>query len=55
MTTILDHLRQALDHMEQAHGKAQGELGTRMMLEEVIDELRSLISRYERINGDSNE
>lgn len=50
MTTILEHLQQALDEMEQAHEKAQGELGTRMMLDGVIDELRSLISRYKRIN-----
>lgn len=44
----------ALEHMEQAHDKAEDQIGTRMMLDEVIDDLRSLITRYQRINGDDD-
>lgn len=55
MTTAIEHLRVALDNIEQAREKLSDSMGTRMMLSNIEDDLRGLINRYERINDDSDE
>jgi len=55
MTDVLEHLNNALGELQEAYSKADGEIGTQMMVDELIDEVHKLISRYERINEDGND
>lgn len=50
MTTALEHLEAALDHLEKAREKAS--LGTSMMTNEIIEDLRALIDRTRRNEED---
>lgn len=55
MTTANEHIREALGHIEAAREKLSDRMGTRMMLSNIEDDLRSLLNRYERINDDTDE
>jgi hypothetical protein len=46
--TVLNHLHDALDSLESARDEAN--LGTSMMLDEIINDLDSLITRFEQNN-----
>lgn len=50
MNEVIDHLSDALDSLEKARNEA--DLGTRMMITEVIEELAELTERTKDINSD---
>lgn len=47
METVLDHLSNAIDELEAAHNKAP--LGTRMMIQEILNEAERLEERVSAI------
>lgn len=52
MTTALEHIENAIHELEEAQAKLGDEMGTRMMVDEVTDDLQALASRYRRIHND---
>lgn len=53
MTSTLEHIEQALDHLREARDSAG--MGTAMMLGEIIPELEGVYQRLDNINnGDGN-
>lgn len=51
--TLLSHLNDALESLEKARSEAN--LGTTLMLDSIIDNLRQLINRVENIQDEGQE
>lgn len=52
METVLDHLSNAIEELEQARDKAP--LGTRMMVQEILNDTNRLEERVEGIINDDD-
>lgn len=50
--TVLNHLRKAADHLEQAQQEA--DLGSGLMIQPIREELLDLIERTDNINDDTD-
>lgn len=53
MTTALEHLYEAVEHLRKAREKAG--LGTSMMITSIIEDLNELIERTENIEDTDDE